>query len=209
MLETRTPPNPNRTRRMDALPHRSAADARLAARATARPVAIGNTALEAAPGLPPSRPAARPRTSRLGRSEMRLMGLATTCTAVVCGLLLLYLAAYAHVSQLGYDQAEARVQLRHYQLQNESLRAKRDFLQSRTHVIRAAIALGMTPRGSTPITYIAAPRRAQDAPRQDAARQDAASQGGFKTMTGTAPGGEQTSHGDTTAGGDEQPSFGH
>ncbi len=199
MLETRTPPNPNRTRRMDALPHRSAGSARLAARATARPSAIGNTALEAEQSLPQSRPAPRPRMTRLGRSEMRLMGFATTCTAIVCGLLLLYLAAYAHVSQLGYDQAEARTQLRHYQLQNESLRARRDFLQSRSHVIQAALALGMTPRGSTPVSYIAAPRKVKGGLDQD----------GIRTATGTAPGGEQTINGDTTAGGDTQPSFGH
>lgn len=192
MLDTRTPPNPNRTRRMDALPHRGTRPVG-SARPAARPASIGNTALEAAPGLPPARPAARPRVSRQGRSEMRLMGLATTCTAIVCGLLLLYLAAYAHVSQLGYDQAEARTQLRHNQLQNESLRAKRDFLQSRSHVIRQALALGMTPRGATPISYITAPRMATGGPNQD----------GMKTAADRTPGGEQGISGDTTAGGDE------
>ncbi len=193
MLETRTPPNPNRTRRLDALPHHGARPAR----STARPAVIGNTALEAVPDPPRTRAASQPRMSRLGRSEMRLMGLATTCTAVVCGLLLLYLAAYANVSRLGYDQAEARVQLRHYQLQNESLRAKRDFLQSRSHVIHEALALGMTPRGSTPISYIAAPRKVQ---------------GSLKTVAtdmGMPPVGEQGVSSDTTAGGDKQSSFGH
>jgi hypothetical protein len=139
---------------------------------------------------------------------MRLMGLATTCTAIVCGLLLLYLAAYARVSQLGYDQAEARVQLRQNQLQNESLRAERDRLQSRRHVIQEALALGMTPRGETPISYITAraPRRAQGG-RDTRLRDDLVTQtrGAEEVETG----GEQGINGDTTAGGDKQPSFGH
>ena len=188
MLETRTPSNSNRTRRLDALPRPNARAARSA---------IGNTALETVSASPlPRRASATPRISRLGRSEMRLMGLATTCTAIVCGLLLLYLAAYAHVSQLGYNQAEARTQLRQNQLQNESLRAERDRLQSRHHVIQMALAMGMTPRGATPISYISAPRRAL---------------GGLKAAVGnvgTAPDGEQATNGDTAAG-DKQPSFGH
>ena len=192
MLETRTPSNSNRTRRLDALPRPNARAARSA---------IGNTALETVSASPlPRRASATPRISRLGRSEMRLMGLATTCTAIVCGLLLLYLAAYAHVSQLGYNQAEARTQLRQNQLQNESLRAERDRLQSRRHVIQAALAMGMTPRGATPISYISAPR---SAPRR--------ASGGLKAAAGnvgTAPDGEQATNGDTAAG-DKQPSFGH
>lgn len=124
---------------------------------------------------------------------MRLMGLATTCTAIVCGLLLLYLAAYAHVSQLGYDQAEARTQLRQNQLRNESLRAERDRLQSRHYVIGKAIALGMTPYGATPIRYITA-RPGHLGRTEDAAK--------------TADG-EQGIHGGTTADSSKQPSFDH
>ena len=199
MLDTRTQPTSHRTRRLDAPP-----------RPVARPAsaAHGNTALETVPARPQSRPAPAPRPARLGRSEMRLMGLATTCTAIVCGLLLLYLAAYARVSQLGYDQAEARVQLRQNQLQNESLRAERDRLQSRRHVIQEALALGMTPRGETPISYITAraPRRAQGG-RDTRLRDDLVTQtrGAEEVETG----GEQGINGDTTAGGDKQPSFGH
>ena len=208
MLETRTQPNLNRTRRLDAVPRPGIRPDR-PARSTARPGAVGNTALETVPGLPQPRPAVKPQMSRLGRSEMRLMGLATTCTAIVCGLLLLYLAAYAHVSQLGYDQAEARVQLRHIQLQNESLRAERDRLQSRRHIIQEALALGMMPRGSTPISYITAraARRAEDNLKPDGLKAD-----GLKTAresAAVAPDGEQGINGDTTAGGDKQPSFGH
>ena len=56
---------------------------------------------------------------------MRLMGLATVCTAVVCALLLVYLAAYARVTQLGIAQAAARTQLRQNQIRNELLQAER------------------------------------------------------------------------------------
>lgn len=201
MLETRTQPTSHRTRRLDA-PPRPAARPAGAARS-----AIGNTALETVPARPQPRPAPTPRTTRLGRSEMRLMGLATTCTAIVCGLLLLYLAAYAHVSQLGYDQAEARTRLRQYQLQNESLRAERDRLQSRRHVIQEALALGMTPRGATPISYITA-RPSRRGPGGRGARGD----DGLRTAAGdpgTGGDGERGINGDTTAGSGKQPSFGH
>jgi len=197
MLETRTPTNPNRTRRLEALPRGARPAEARTARPAARPVSVGNTALESAPERPQPRAASKPRMSRLGRSEMRLMGLATTCTAIVCGLLLLYLAAYAHVSQLGYDQAEARTLLRRNQLQNESLRAERDRLQSRRRVLQAAVALGMTPRGATPISYVTAPHRAAGDARVAAG------------AMGTVWDGGQGLNGDTTAGGDKQPSFGH
>jgi len=205
MLETRTQPTPHRTRRLDASPRPGARSA-----GAARSV-LGNTALEAVPAHPLPRPVPASRTSRLGRSEMRLMGLATTCTAIVCGLLLLYLAAYARVSQLGYDQAEARVQLRQNQLQNESLRAERDRLRSRRRVIQAALVLGMTPRGATPISYITA-RPSQSGRGGHEARLNGARLGdGLKTAGDSGTGGdrEQGINGDTTAGSDKQPSFGH
>jgi cell division protein FtsB len=198
MLETRTQPNSNRTRRLNAPPRPVARPA-----SAARSV-LGNTALETVSAHPLPRTAPAPRTSRLGRSEMRLMGLATTCTAIVCGLLLLYLAAYAHVSQLGYDQAEARTQLRQNQLQNESLRAERDRLQSRRHVIQEALVLGMMPRGETPISYIAA-----RPPRSGRGGREARPSDTLKTAGGLGTDGEQGVNGDTTAGSDKQPSFGH
>ena len=155
MLETRLPPPNSRTRRPDDVP-------RPVTRTTRTPRTYGNAAL--APERVP--PAAAPETSRrtprsdraaharLARSEMRLMGLATVCTAVVCGLLLLYLAAYAQVTRLGIAQAEARVTLRQNRLQNEMLRAERDRLQSPASVIARATALGMTPRGASRVDYL-------------------------------------------------------
>jgi cell division protein FtsB len=199
MLETRMPSVSTRTRRLDA-PLRpvarpsSAATSALRGRAASRPVFEGNAALETAPERSETRPSPLPRQSRLGRSEMRLMGLATTCTAIVCGLLLLYLAAYAHVSQLGYNQAQARVQLRQNQLTNESLRAERDRLQSRHYVIQQALAQGMAPRGATPIRYITAQTRPGDQSRADVRM---------------AEGSEQDSNSGATADSNQQPSFDH
>ena len=134
------------------------------------------------------------------------MGLATTCTAIVCGLLLLYLAAYAHVSRLGYDQAQARTQLRQNQLENESLRAERDRLQSRRYVIQEATALGMTPRGSIPVSYITARAFRARPEGQDARLQTQTSRADNPTMAAV---GEQETNGVTTADSSEQPSFDH
>ncbi len=149
MLETRKPPASPRIRPADA--SRRSPDSR-------RPAAVrsaGNAALRRELDIPP-RPTPVARPNRLGRSEMRLMGLATVCTAVVCGLLLLYLAAYAHVTRLGIDQANARAQLRQSRLENEMLQEERDRLQSPQRVIAAATAMGMTTRGSTPVEYLSA-----------------------------------------------------
>ncbi len=134
------------------------------------------------------------------------MGLATTCTAVVCGLLLLYLAAYAHVSRLGYDQAQARTQLRQNQLENESLRAERDRLQSRHYVIQEAAALGMMPRGSTPVSYITARASREGQNGQEAGLPTQTSRTDDEKMAAV---GEQETNGVTTADSSEQPSFNH
>lgn len=156
MLETRTPPDSNRTRRLDALPRSASRDAADRRPAVPGGVTSGNVVFRPAPSQerPAARPAASPRARRMGRAEVRLMGLATTCTAVVCGLLLVYLAAYARVTRLGIDQAEAHTLLVRRQLQNEMLRAERDRLQSPQRVVSAATALGMTPRGATRVNYI-------------------------------------------------------
>ena len=106
------------------------------------------------------------RSSRLSRSEMRLMGLATTCTAVVCALLLLYLAAYAQVTQLGIAQASARTELHRNQLRSQLLQAERNSLESPQRITAAAAKQGMVPRGRTPVNYIR--NHVQEANTQDA-----------------------------------------
>ena len=195
MLETR-PPTSHRTRRLDG-GLRPAPPRASSAAASVRPRTVGNTALGYAqpdPG-PAPRPARLPRQGRLGRSEMRLMGLATTCTAVVCGLLLLYLAAYANVTQLGISQAQARGALRASRLKNEMLRAERDRLQSPERVIKAAEKQGMAPRGGTPVTYVAAPAAV------NVQRDGAGADGGLD--------GPQGNYGGTTADSRTAASFDH
>ena len=158
MLETRLPPTSTpRTRRPDAAPRSAPRTTRTQGSAVLAP--------ERVPAIAPEPTRRTPRVdraahTRLARSEMRLMGLATTCTAVVCGLLLLYLAAYAQVTRLGIAQAEARVSLRQNRLQNEMLRAERDRLQSPATVIARATALGMTPRAGGRVDYLPAAKTA-------------------------------------------------
>jgi len=190
MLETRKSPASPRIRPADS--RRPAAP---------RSQSLGNTALRSqADTAPRPTPVARP--NRLGRSEMRLMGLATVCTAVVCGLLLLYLAAYAHVTRLGIDQANARGQLRRNLLQNEMLQAERDRLQSPHRVIAAATALGMTARGSTPVEYVVstASLPGKTLPGNN---------GGANRIASLGEGADQGTNGGTTADSSTAASFDH
>ena len=194
MLETRKPPASPRIRPAD----------------TRRPSAprsrsLGNTALRSHANIAP-RPTPVARPNRLGRSEMRLMGLATTSTAVVCGLLLLYLAAYAHVTRLGIDQADARGQLRRNQLQNEMLRAERDHLQSPQWVIPQALSHGMTVRGSTPVEYVVstASLPGKNLPGKNGGADRIAS-----LNSSLGDGADQGTHGGTTADSSTAASFNH
>ena len=181
MLETRMPTTSSRTRRShsavrseaQSLPARSGNALRSGIREQAARVQVSEEPIRR------SLPSAR--QSRLGRSEMRLMGLATASTAVVCALLLLYLAAYAHVTQLGIQQSQARVQLRQNQIRNELLQAERNSLESPQRIVAAAAAQGMTPRGATPIDYVAAqPAAVPQATTQYEAVQDGAGLAGAK-----------------------------
>ncbi len=126
------------------------------------------------------------RTSRLARSEMRLMGLATACTAIVCALLLLYLAAYAHVTQLGIDQAQARTQLRQNQLRNALLQTERNSLESPQRIAAAAARQKMVPRGATPVNYVAARKEIGQPGRKIAAGWEQGRDGGTTEDSGSA-----------------------
>ncbi len=176
MLETRLPPpSAPRTRRPDAAPRSAPRTPRTQGSAVLAPERISETAPETGRRTPRTDRAAH---ARLARSEMRLMGLATTCTAVVCGLLLLYLAAYAQVTRLGIAQADARVSLRQNRLQNEMLRAERDRLQSPATVIARATALGMAPRAGGRVDYLPAPAKtAATAAREDKPTEDKLTEG--------------------------------
>jgi hypothetical protein len=154
------------------------------------------------------RPASAVRPNRLGRSEMRLMGLASACTAMVCGLLLLYLAAYAHVTRLGIDQANARVQLRRNLMQNEMLQAERDSLQSPHRVAAAALALGMTERGSVPIEYLS-PTASLPEIKSEVPEVKSEHDGGAARFASFGGGADQGTYGGTTADGSTAASLHH
>ena len=156
MLDTRTPPTSSRTRRssLSARPDaRRPAPGRFSSRSQAQAAPARERVAAEEPGR---RALPSARSSRLGRSEMRLMGAATVCTAVVCALLLLYLAAYAQVTQLGIEQAAARTVLHRNQMRRQLLEAERNTLESPQRITAAAIAQGMAPRGRTPVDYVAA-----------------------------------------------------
>lgn len=163
MLDTRTPSTSARTRRS----YSSARPERLPARnpSNRRSQAQAAPAREQAQGGAERRPLPSSRSNRLSRSEMRLMGIATICTAVVCALLLLYLAAYAQVTQLGIAQAQARTELHRNQMRRQLLEAERNSLESPQRIEAAAAAEGMAPRGRTPIDYVSV-RQADNSPQE-------------------------------------------
>ena len=184
MLDTRMTPISTRPRR----PSSARPELRPEASPRVRPYA--QSALRQPAAEPTRRALPSARTSRLARSEMRLMGLATICTAVACALLLVYLAAYAHVTQLGIAQAAARTQLHQNQIRNELLQAERNSLECPQRIEAAATAQGMTPHGATPVNYVAAQKYAA---AQTETKSDMTGQPGA-----TAPGWDQRSSGGTT-----------
>lgn len=151
MLDTRMPPTSSRPRRSSS----SARPERLHAQPSRGQAAAAREKIHEAPAR---RALPSARSNRLSRSEMRLMGIATVCTAVVCALLLLYLAAYAQVTQLGIAQAGARTELHRNRMRRQLLEAERNFLESPQRITAAAAAAGMVPRGRTPVNYLAAPQ---------------------------------------------------
>lgn len=93
------------------------------------------------------RPSPTSEGSRLARSETRLLGLAVVCTALVCGLLVLYLAAYARVTQLGIQQSEQRTTLRLLHQKNQMLRYEYASMKNAHRIIPAAVKYGMVKSG--------------------------------------------------------------
>ncbi len=140
---------------------------------------------------PPARTAAhRNGRNRMARSEGRLLTFAVAATTLMCAVLVIYLAAYAHVSQLGLDQARARVALRQARLDNDILQAKLARLQSPSRIAAAAHGLGMTA-DTRPATYLSA---------QDTAAQTA-DDGDTQNI--------QVANGGTSADGNATATFGH
>ena len=147
MLETRQPTREN-TARTSARPLPAASPR------PGTPAPSKRPASSPAPARTPRRGRALP--DRMARSEARLLTMAVTCTAVVCALLVLYLAAYAHITSLGINQAAMRTALRQKRLENETLKATLAGLQNPDHVAAFALAKGMT-RDPRRIDYIAPP----------------------------------------------------
>jgi hypothetical protein len=79
--------------------------------------------------------------------------LAVACTSVFCGILVFYLASYAHITNLGLSQAHARVQLRQLKQDNEILREQNAQLESPDRILAAATALGMV-EGQKRVCYV-------------------------------------------------------
>jgi len=157
MLETKQPTRED-TARTSARPLPSSAP---------RPGTSTPSARSASAPVPPrtARRAAK-LPDRMARSEARLLTMAVTCTAVVCALLVLYLAAYAHITFLGINQATMRTALREKRLENETLKATLASLQNPDHVAAFALAKGMT-RDPRRIDYIAPPPAAPVFARTD------------------------------------------
>lgn len=97
--------------------------------------------------MPLRTPEVRPRPAtrrRRPNPETRLLTVAIGVTCMVCALLVVYLAAYAHVCLLGIDQSNTRTELHKAQLESETLRDRLASLQSPDHVTKSAVRLGMT-----------------------------------------------------------------
>jgi hypothetical protein len=164
----RTAALPHEAARTAALPHEAG---RTFAPARER-VSYGRPASSALPRIrtvaPAHREAGRLRGTRraasyddrLARSETRLVGAAVACTSLFCFLLVVYLAAYANVTSLGIQQAQAAKALRSAQQQNEILRAELAAARSPEHIVASAQLQGMvlasgracyvTPRNEAP-----------------------------------------------------------
>ena len=136
----------------------------------------------AAPARPPlvrERPPVRPeprRTgrSRMARSEARLLAFAVAGCSLMCAVLVIYLAAYAHVCQLGLEQSRARADLRVARQKNDVLQAELARLQCPARVAARAEKMGMT-LGGRHATYLS---------MQDTADADDGSGRGLQGMNG-------------------------
>lgn len=157
MIETKPQPM-ERTLRMAARPATRPSTERAA---SALPRTKTQPEPEAAPSSAKSERTARARRvstadARLSRSEARLLTMAISCTVIVCALLVVYLAAYAHVTMLGMGQAKLRTELRQKRLENEKLKAALAVSLNPDLVAKNAAELGMT-RDHRRVDYIAAP----------------------------------------------------
>ncbi|MCW3062245.1 MAG: hypothetical protein JWQ02_4066 [Capsulimonas sp.] len=85
----------------------------------------------------------RNSTDRLLRSEARLLMVAGAGATIFCAILVIYLAAYARVTNLGLAQSSARVHLHQLKQENETLRAQLAQVQNPDRIVAHATTLGM------------------------------------------------------------------
>lgn len=165
MIETKPQPM-ERTLRMAA---RSAIRPSTARAASALPRTKTRPEPEAAPSSVKSERTTRARRvstadARLSRSEARLLTMAISCTVIVCALLVVYLAAYAHVATLGMGQAQLRTELRQKRRENETLKATLAVSLNPDRISTRANQLGMT-RDHRRVDYIVPPPAEEDSAR--------------------------------------------
>ncbi len=122
----------------------------------------GSVAARAVPAVPavqrpsPHRaPRPQPVRSRLARSEARMLALAVAVTALMCAVLVVYLAAYARVTQLGLEQSAAHRQLAQEVMENHRLAVEQAELQDRGRIVAEAGKLHMALY-TGPTTYVTA-----------------------------------------------------
>ena len=82
-----------------------------------------------------------------------MLSVALACTVTVCCLLVVYLAAYAHVDQLGINQATMRSKLHQERMDNEILKAEYAALRDPNRIAAFAANLQMV-RGAQHVVYI-------------------------------------------------------
>lgn len=91
---------------------------------------------------------------RLAQQEARMLAGVVACASVVCGLLVIYLAAYAQVANLGIQMSKARVDLRTQRMKSETLQAQVAQASSPALIARAAVKNGMVLEHTEQICYI-------------------------------------------------------
>ena len=150
------------------------------------------------------------RSHRMTRSEARLLTWTVSSATIVCGLLVLYLAAYAHLTLLGIEQAKAQHDFREKWQTNQMLRAQVASLKNPDRIAAKAVRLGLT-KDSKRVDYITPPYPASelqtappilgDATRRDVFSDNASSDNNNSTMmtgVGGEAGPQRTDSGPTT-----------
>lgn len=132
-------------------------------RAKTAPRSTARSASNAVPSMPAistksgsisAKPVRTGVKDRLAQQEAKLLAGLVACTSIVCGLLVIYLAAYARVASLGLQMSQARVELRSQRLLGESLRAQVAWASSPARISKAAENNHMVLQHTVRICYV-------------------------------------------------------